>query len=279
MNDSEWKRLFETSDRPAAMSPCPAPEVAATWGSGPLPPYAVSHLAACAPCREVLVVLRRPPAPERMSRVLRTRILGPQRRPLYWLAAAAAVVLVALSLLLFRSPETAPVVVTPPRPTPKLVVPEPTPIPEPPKPAPLPEPPKPAPEKPAPQPTPEPAPAVVTPVPEPEKPKPIVVPEKPAPEPTRATLKGTLLSIAGTCSAQAEGDAAQPLKAGQKREFPGMVRVKTDAAAKLAIGTTTYYVQRSSELAIQLQDGRPAVKLVKGEAFFDVTPGSGLCEV
>ena len=62
MNDSEWKRLFETSDRPAAMSPCPAPEVAATWASGPLPPYAVAHLAACAACREVLVVLRRPPA-------------------------------------------------------------------------------------------------------------------------------------------------------------------------------------------------------------------------
>src|SRR4029079_7480579 len=98
------------------MSPCPAPEVAATWASAPLPPYAVAHLAACASCREVLVVLRRPPAPERLSSAPRTRLLGPQRHPSYWIAAAAAVVLVALSLLLFRSPEPAPVVViTPPK--------------------------------------------------------------------------------------------------------------------------------------------------------------------
>jgi hypothetical protein len=280
MNDQEWKRLFETSDRPAAMSPCPAPEVAATWASGPLPPYAVAHLAACASCREVLVVLRRPPAPERLSSALRTRILGPQRRPSYWIAAAAAVVLVALSLMLFRSPEPAPVVVTPPKPKPKVVVPEPPPIPEPPKPAPLPDPPKPAPvpEKPVPLPVPEP-PVVVTPLPEPEKPKPVVpVPDKPVPEPTRATLKATLLSIAGTCSTPSEGDA-QPLKPGQKREFPGLVRVKADTAVKFGIGTTTYYAQRGAELAIQLEEGRTHVQLAKGEAFFDVTPGKGLFEV
>jgi hypothetical protein len=93
-------------------------------------------------------------------------------------------------------------------------------------------------------------------------------------------LKGTLLSIAGTCSAQAEGDAAQPLKPGQKREFPGAFRVKTDtAAAKLALGPVTYYVQRTTELLVQLQEGRTHVQLVRGEAFFDVVPGSGLFEV
>src|SRR3954463_15977679 len=122
MNDSEWKRLFETSDRPAAMSPCPAPEVAATWANGPLPPYAVAHLAACAPCRDVLVVLRRPPAAERLTPALRNRIPGRRPRTLYGVAAAAAVVLVGLGLTLFRSPEPTPVAVTPPKPKPKPVL-------------------------------------------------------------------------------------------------------------------------------------------------------------
>ena len=162
------------------------------------------------------------------------------------------------------------------------MIPEPTPIPEPPKPAPLPEPPKPAPvpEKPAPTPYPEP-PVVVTPLPEPEKPKPIVpVPEKPAPpEPTRADAESHAPEHRRNRSTQSEGEAAQPLKPGQKRDFPGIVRVKADNPVKFAIGTTTYYLQRSSELSIQLQEGRTHVQLAKGEAFFDVTPGNGLFEV
>src|SRR4029077_4925902 len=100
------------------MSPCPAPEVAATWASGPLPPYAVSHLAACAACREVLVALRRPPAAAQVPRALRNRIIGRKPRPLYGVAAAAAVVLVGVGLTLFRSPEPLPVVVAPPKPKP-----------------------------------------------------------------------------------------------------------------------------------------------------------------
>jgi len=282
MNDGEWKRLFETSDRPAAMSPCPAPEVAATWASGPLPPYAVAHLAACAACREVLVVLRRPPAPERISPALRNLLPGRRPRTLYGVAAAAAVVLVALALALFRAPEPAPVrvVVTPPKPKVEVEAappapPAPAPIPAVPPPTPRPDP---LPEK---APPPPPTPVVPAPAPAPEIPAPTIpAPEKPAaPEPTRATLKATLLSIAGTASTQSEGEAALPLKPGQKREFPGIVHVKADNAVKFAIGTTTYYLQRGSELAIQLQEGRTHVQLARGEAFFDVTPGHGLFEV
>jgi hypothetical protein len=134
-----------------------------------------------------------------------------------------------------------------------------------------------------PPPKPEP-PVPITPAPSPEKTTPIVpAPDKPspAPEPTRVALKGTLVALAGSCSVQVEGDAAvQSLKPGQKRDFPGSVRLKADTApTKISVGPVSYYVQRSSELSILLQEGRTHVQLVRGEAFFDVTPGNGAFEV
>src|SRR5262249_49423198 len=67
---------------------------------------------------------------------------------------------------------------------------------------------------------------------------------------------------------------------GQRREFPGTIRLKADvSAAKAAVGPATYYLQRGTELSIQLQEGRTRVQLARGEAFFDVTPGSGIFDV
>jgi len=72
----------------------------------------------------------------------------------------------------------------------------------------------------------------------------------------------------------------QTVRVGQKRDFPGTIRVKADVASvKAAVAAVTYYVQRGAELSIQLQEGRTRVQLVRGEAFFDVAPGNGLFEV
>jgi len=267
----DWKRRFNEPGRPESPGSCPSAEQLSLWVTRPLTDDAVAHLAACALCRGDLVAIRR---------------ALPARRPatrLVWIAAAAAIVIAVLAFIVLQPREPERVVVVPPKPKPVAPAPRieaPPPAPEVPKPAPKTEtPPPPPPPAPAPEP-----PVVAKPIPAPEKPAPpavVPVPEKPAPEPTRAALKGTLASIAGSCSTQAEGDAAaQSLKPGQKREFPGAFRVKTDtAAAKVALGPVTYYVQRTTELLVQLQEGRTHVQLVRGEAFFDVVPGSGLFEV
>lgn len=294
-DDNDWKRRFGAPGRPGAADPCPSAERRSVWASGPLSADAIAHLATCATCREDLLAVRRQHGKtERISGDLRARLHGLQRRPAWPLiygAAAAAVVLIAGLIVLSRPPEpVARVIGALPAPSPRKPAPPEHLPPEPPRPAqepsgvaPIPEAPKPIPAPVQPVPFPEP-PVVATPAPAPEKPAPVVpvpVPEKPAPEPTRAALKGSLLAVAGTCSVQADGDAAAlPLKPGQKRDFPGTVRVKADAAAvKLAIGTATVYVQRNAELSIQLQEGRTHVQLAHGEAFFDVTPGNGLFEV
>ncbi len=289
MDDNEWKKLFGSAGRSEAKEPCPQAESVSTWAEGPLSSDVVAHLAACPSCREDLLVHRRQ---ERVSVELRNRLHAFQAKPIRffgWIAAAAAILIVIATIYFLRSPEPAPapIVATAPKPKPAPLLPEPRmepppPVPESPKPAPEPEKPAPAPVPPAP-PTPKPEPPVVaTPVPAAEKPAPTVpATEKPAPEPTRAALKGTLLAVAGSCSVQAEGEpASQSLKPGQKRDFPGTIRLKADTAAtKVAVGPATVYVQRASELSIQLQEGRTHVQLVRGEAFFDVTPGNGLFEV
>ena len=274
-DDNDWKQLFGAAGRPWPKGPCPQTGDAD-----------IAHLAECAVCREQLLLSRRRKT-ERVSPELRNRLYALQsksRRVVWIAAAAAALVAVVLTMVLARSPEPTPVVVTPPKPRPTpVVLPPPTPdVPLPRPEAPLPEKaPSPTPPPPPPLPKPEP-PVVATPLPVPEKTAPAVpVPEKPAPEPTRAALKGTLFAVAGSCSVQGEGDAAtQSLKPGQKREFPGTIRLKADtAASKVAVGPVTYYVQRASELSIQLQEGRTHVQLVRGEVFFDVTPGNGVFEV
>jgi hypothetical protein len=298
VNDREWKRLFGAPVRRPAEGACPQGELLSSWAEGSLPADGVAHLASCPSCREDLVVLRRQQAqkgkPDRVPVDLRNRLQGLQSRPtrrILWLAAAAAALVVGvLMFFLLPSPEPTPVVRTPPMPKPAPAVPAPPmettpPVPEAPKPERRPEPPAPGPlpEKAPPPPAPVSVPpAVATPLPTPQKAAPTIpAPEKSAAEPTRAALKGTMLAIAGSCSLQAEGEAAaQSLKPGQKREFPGMIRMKADtAAAKIAVGSVTYYVQRASELWIQLEEGRTRVQLARGEAFFDVTPGNGLFEV
>jgi len=290
-SDRDWKKLFGAAGRPSAKGPCPPPDSLSSSAGGASAPEALAHLSECASCREDLIIHKRQQAQktERGSLELRNRLYALQARKPHravWIAAAAAILLVAASLVILRSPEPtpAPVVAIPARPKEKRALPEPRPeVPEA-----LPEPPKPAPPRPKPPalperippplpPKPEP-PDTVPPVPAPEKPAPAVpAPEKPAPEPTRAAQKGMLVAVAGSCLVQAEGDAAtQLLRSGQRREFPGTVRLKADAApTKAAVGPVTYYLQRGAELSIQLLEGRTRVQLSRGEAFFDVTPGSG----
>jgi hypothetical protein len=109
-------------------------------------------------------------------------------------------------------------------------------------------------------------------------PAPAPEPVKPAPEPTRVALKGSAFTIVGSCATQAEGEpAVQALRAGQKREFAGSLRLKADVAAtKLGLGTVTCYLQRGGELSVLLEEARTRVLLARGEAFFDVPPGKGL---
>jgi len=291
MDDNDWKKLFGAGGRPESKEPCPRAGTVLTWAQGALPSDAVVHLAACPSCREELLVLRRP---ERVSVDLRNRLSAMRATPARgfgWIAAAAAILAIVATFFLLRPPEPtqAPPVAIPPNLKPASAHSEPRtevppPPPESPRPAPQPEQSAPPSVPPAPlPPRPEP-PVVATPVPAPERPAPIApAPEKPAaaPVPTRAALKGTLLAVSGSCSVQGEGEPApQSLKPGQKRDFPGMIRLKADTAAtKVAIGPVTYFVQRASELSILLQEGRTHVQLVRGEAFFDVTPGNGLFEV
>jgi outer membrane biosynthesis protein TonB len=278
---NDWKRL----PKPAP-GPCPPVETVASFVAGTLDAKEsfLDHLAACAACRDDVAAARAEdasPAPAGL-RMRLYRLLPARRSLLPRLAIAAAIVVAAVvgAVVFWPSTQDAPpITVRPPKPAPKAPdpKPEPTPEPEPPKPAPKPEP-APEPVKPAPPaPTPEP-PVVPKPVPAPEKPPaPAPEPPKPAPEPTRVAMKGSAFSIAGSATAQAEGEAAaQPLRAGQKREFAGTLRLKADVAAtKVAIGSVTCYLQRGGELTIGLEEGRTRAQLVKGEAFFDVIPGRG----
>jgi hypothetical protein len=60
----------------------------------------------------------------------------------------------------------------------------------------------------------------------------------------------------------------------------GVVKINADVAAnKLRVGAHTCYLQRGAELALTLEEGRTHVKLARGEAFFDVTPGREPFEV
>jgi hypothetical protein len=60
----------------------------------------------------------------------------------------------------------------------------------------------------------------------------------------------------------------------------GVIRIKADVApTKLRVGAHTYYLQRGSEIALTLEEGRTNVKLTRGEAFFDVVPGHDPFEV
>jgi len=293
-SDQDWKAAWKGLPKPSAGA-CPAPEILSGFVSGSLEgernERLLEHLAACAACREDVVAARAQNAPSApiALRLRLYRLLAGRPAVLPRLAVAAAILVAVVgTAILFRPREqesVKPVVVKqPPKPTPKEVpkAPEPPaepPAPEVPKPAPKPEVP-PAPETPKPVPAPEPKPEPpVLPKPAPEKPPaPVPVPEKPAPEPTRVALKGSLFSIAGSATAQAEGDAtAQALRIGQKRDFAGSLKLKAEvAAAKVSIGTVTYYLQRGAELALLLEESRTRVQLAKGETFFDVTPGQGL---
>jgi outer membrane biosynthesis protein TonB len=288
--DREWKARFAALPRTGSAGSCPRAETLSTWAKGPVPDEAVSHLAACFSCREELIDVRRRLIEKGQTEAPRRALytLMPARRlPYGWIAAAAAVVVAVLLAIAFSGTETPKQVVAQP---PVKEKPQPPPAPrETPPPAPLPVPkpeeksvaPAPAPEKP---PVPPPAPvketpAVAKPAPEPEKPLP-GIPEKPAPVLTRAKLKGSLLGMAGSSSTQIEADPWQPLRAGQSRDFTGVVRIKADiAATKLRAGAATCYVQRGGEIAFTMEEGRTHVTLARGEAFFDVTPGRDPFEV
>ena len=273
-----WKGLPGSS--PGA---CPPPEAIAAFVAGTRDEDLLSHLSLCASCRED-VIAARSESEVQTPAALRQRLyrLFPGRRSLVPLLAVAAAVLVAAGIgaVLFWPGEKSPPPIARPKPLPVPKVQRP--------PTPLP-PPSPEPLEPLPKPEVIPAPEPIKPptpppVPNPEPipvPKPPVVPpppppDKPAPEPTRVALKGSLFGITGSLASQLEGEAAQPLRAGQKRDFAGTLKLKADvAAAKASIGPVTYYVQRGGELSVLLEEGRTRVHLAKGEAFFDVTPGKG----
>jgi outer membrane biosynthesis protein TonB len=282
--DRIWKAKFDALPRGAA-GECPRPEALSTWAKGPLSGDAAAHLAACFTCREELVEVRRRLTEKGRTEAPRRDLyaLMPARRlPIGWIAAAAAAAIFAVALAIAlsggeSSPPPRPIVVQPPKTAPRETpreTPPPTPPPEAPKP---PVAPTPIPEKPAPVPAPvKETPAVAKPAPEPEKPAspPPTIPEKPAPVLTRARLKGSLLGMAGSASTQIDADAWQPLKVAQNRDFNGVVKIKADvAAAKFRVGAHTFFVQRGGEIALTLEEGRTGVKLARGEAFFDVTPG------
>ncbi len=292
-SDADWKAAWKRLPN-ASVGPCPPPEAIAAFVGDTLDKQRkdalLEHLAACPACREDVVAARAPSGASapvalrlRLYRLLPTRtILLPR------LAVAAAVLFAVVggAIVFWPHPKepVPPVVARPPKSSPMVVPPAPEPRPE----IPAPEPSKPVPQPiPAPNPVPDPVkaplpppgpapepPAVPKPVPAPEKPN---VPEKPAPEPTRVALKGSVFAIAGSCSSQSDGDAtALGLRAGQKRDFAGMLKLKADvAAAKVAIGSVTYYLQSSSELSLLLEEGRATARLARGEVFFDVVPGKG----
>lgn len=274
MNLEERLRRALSGRRDAApRADCPAPEALAAFVAGDRRREVLEHVAACPSCREDLIAARTPVA------------YVTRRAPRYgWIAAAAAAlfaVAIGAALLTGRHEPEA-IVIKAPKPAPKPRPPEPAPIEIEPAPKPLPEIPKPAPlpeVKPAPKPAPpkEPErPAIARPIPEPEPPKP-----QPAPKPetkpalTKAKLRGSFVALAGTCSAQPEGEAAwQGAKFAQPREFAGSVKLRADAsAAKARIGAATYFLRGGTEIAVAIEEGSTLVRLVKGEAFFDVTPG------
>jgi outer membrane biosynthesis protein TonB len=285
-SDADWKSAWKGLPRPSP-GPCPPSEAIAAFVSGTRDEGVLAHLSACAACREDVVAARADgDAPVPAALRLRLYRLVPGRRSLLPTLAVAAAILVAIAvglILFWPTEQSAPPMARPkPAPAPK---PEPSPAPAPPKPAPEPPGPAPRPEvPPAPEPPKPPAPAP-TPAPEappppkpaPEKPvAPPPAPEKPAPEPTRVALKGSVFAIAGSCASQVEGETLQALRVGQKRDFAGTLKLKAEtAAAKVAVGSVTYYLQRGGELSLLLEEGRTRVQLARGEAFFDVTPGKG----
>lgn len=294
-SDADWKEAWKGLSSPSPGA-CPPAETVASFAAGTLDASRkdrfLDHLSACAPCRDDVAATRveEAPAAPASLRLRLYRLLPSRRALLPRLAIAAAVVVAAVvgAIALWPEEPQKAITVRPIKPPPPIEkTPEPAPAPPlpepPPKPAPKPEP-APEPVKPpAPPPNPEP-PAVPKPVPAPEKPPapaPDPVKPPPAPEPTRVAMKGSAFSIAGSCTSQGEGDAAaQPFRAGQKREFAGALRLKADVAAtKVAVGSLTCYLQRNVELTIVLEEARTRVQLARGEAFFDVTPGRGLVVV
>ncbi len=291
--DQDWKKRFAALPRRERPADCPSAELLSTWASGPLPAEGVDHLASCDACRaevsEVRALLAGEPEVARAGLRTRLHALVPRRAPRTgWIAAAAAIFLAALlgwALLSGPSnrPADPPIVRPAPKPQPAPVVR--TPPAEPEKPKPAPPAPGPAPERPAPPELPKPAPekpkpldppVIVKPVPEPEKPlRPVTVPEKPV-EPTRPKLRATLVAVMGGLSTQGEGEAAwQAARLAQPREFAGTVKLRGDAGgSKLRLGAHTIFVQRAAEIAVTLEEGRTLVRLARGEAFFDVTPGA-----
>jgi len=289
-SDADWKAAWKGLPKQSPGA-CPPPEAIAAFVAGARDEELLSHLSLCASCREDVVAARNPAdASAPMALRLRLYRLLPGRNSLLPKLAVAAAILVAamIGAVVFWPVERSAPPIARPKPTPAPKVEKlPTPEPMPGLPKPAPEPPKPV-SKPEGVPTPEPVkPPVppspptpeVAPVPKPAPEKPIVpspAPDKPAPEPTRVALKGSVFTIAGSLASQVEGEAVQPLRAGQKRDFAGTLKLRADvAAAKALIGPATYYLQRGSELSVLHEEGRTKVQLPKGEAFFDVTPGKG----
>ncbi len=284
-SDADWKAAWKGLPKPSPGA-CPPPEAIGAFVAGTPDDELLSHLSLCASCREDVIAARSQvdaPAPAAVRH--RLYRLMPGRSSLLPKLAVAAAILVAAAIgavIFWPVERSAPPIARPkPAPVPK-VTPEPIPVPS----RPAPEQPKPAPKpevvpirepvKPPvpPAPTPEPLPV---PKPAPEKPPaPTPAPEKPAPEPTRVALKGSVFTISGSVASQIEGEVLQPMRAGQKRDFAGTLRLKADVAtAKASIGTVTYFLQRGSELSVLLQEDQTKVTLTRGEAFFDVTPGKG----
>jgi hypothetical protein len=289
--DRPWKAKFAALPRGGNTGECPRAELLSTWAKGAIPEEATAHLAACFACREEIVEVRR-----RMAEKGRTEsprralyaLLPARKLPVGWIAGAAAGAIIAIALAIALSgsepsPPPRPIVVQPPAKTPPPEPPRetPPPVPRPEAPS-APVAPPPAPEKPPATPPVKETPAVATPLPTPEKPAPPLptVPEKPAPALTRAKLKGSLLVLAGNPSTQIDADAWQPIKVGQGRDFNGVVKIKADVAAtKFHVGANTFFLQRGGEIALTLEESRTGVKLARGEAFFDVTPGRDPFEV
>lgn len=273
-----WKGLPQSSP-----GDCPPPDALSAFVAGARDEALLSHLSLCASCRED-VIAARSEVDVQTPAALRHRLhrLLPGRPSIVPRLAVAAAILVAVAIgvVVFWPVEKSPPPIARPTPSPraeKLSTPDPAPqppkaAPEPPKPAllPQPEPFKPSNPPPPPTPIPEPIPVPKPPV------APPPAPDKPAPEPTRVALKGSVFTIAGSLTSQIEGEAAQPVRAGQKRDFAGMLKLQAElAATKASIGSVTYYLPRGGELSVLLEEGRTKVQLTKGEAFFDVTPGKG----
>jgi len=282
--EERLRRALSVRRDEAAGPGCPDPALLARFVSGERSREVTRHLSACASCREDVLVAR--------SLVRRA---PPARAPrLAWFAVAAAILFaVAIGSALLVGGPGAPGLVRAPTPAPKI---EPRPeaprvalppVPTAPRPrSPDPAPPGPVTPSPAPNPPtqekralpPEPAPTVVAKPPappEPPGPAPKPVEKPPAPEPTRAKPRATLLALSGGGAAQVEGETAwQNVKLSQPREFSGSIRLRAEATpSKARIGGATYYLRGGTEVAVAIDEGTTTVRLSKGEAFFDVTPG------